>query len=263
MIKDLIEDVRMIREKIYLQEKVGYNQAVDKVMQLAQSYKVYDELVEKVSSWWDEIYPEDIFTGVSSDDGAIKVAEIRKLLDRIKALSERGKICANCDRDIYWSHGILNWCHFDKTISCGERNGYKLFAELKIEEDRKDVCKHCGREIFHNGKVWIHLKHATISCVVIDEVAEPKDDLIILDEVQAIPTDCIECNEIRYGGSGKYADFAVCHIIDMGDYGYRDPSFVLFRFKKNKPKNHIPPTWCPLKAKEPEKTYPNLKANQI
>jgi len=70
-------------------------------------------------------------------------------------------------------------------------------------------------------------------------------------EVKAIPTDCIECNEIRYGGSGKYADFAVCHIIDMGDYGYSDPSFVLFRFKKNKPKNHIPPDWCPFKAKEP------------
>jgi len=172
--------------------------------------------------------------------------------------------CANCDRDIYWSHGILNWCHFDKTISCGERNGYKLFADidqtpfeygskLKIEEDRKNVCKHCEKEIrsADRGKGWEHTDGLLYCELDHWLVAEPKDDLIILDEVKAIPTDCIECNEIRYGGSGKYADFAVCHIIDMGDYGYSDPSF-LFGFKKNKPKNHIPPDWCPLKPKEPE-----------
>jgi len=163
--------------------------------------------------------------------------------------------CANCDRAIYWSHGILNWCHFDKTISCGERNGYKLFAELKIEEDRKDVCKHCGRDIFHNGKVWVHLKHKTKFCVVIDEVAEPKDDLIILDKVKASsPTGCIKCDEIRYGGPHPIiADRAVCHLIDMGDTDRNDPSYILFMFKGcGKPQSHTPPDFCPLKPKEPE-----------
>jgi len=62
------------------------------ILAILEPYMIYDDLVEKVLSWWDEVYPADVFTGVSGDDGAIKVAEIRKLLDRIKALSERGKI---------------------------------------------------------------------------------------------------------------------------------------------------------------------------
>lgn len=43
-----------------------------------------DELIKKVRAWWDEVYPEDIFTGVSGDVGAVRVAEIRDLLNEVE-----------------------------------------------------------------------------------------------------------------------------------------------------------------------------------
>ena len=50
--------------------------------------KLVEELIEKVTAWWDEVYPEDIFpveTDLKDRDmGAVKVAEIRGLLDKIK-----------------------------------------------------------------------------------------------------------------------------------------------------------------------------------
>lgn len=55
----------------------------------------YDELIDKVSSWWDEVYPAeypDIIQAEIGDEGAVKVAEIRDLLSKIKALSERSRI---------------------------------------------------------------------------------------------------------------------------------------------------------------------------
>jgi hypothetical protein len=42
------------------------------------------DLIRKVQAWWDEVYPEDIFIGVSDDPGAIKVSEIRTLLAKIR-----------------------------------------------------------------------------------------------------------------------------------------------------------------------------------
>lgn len=62
------------------------------ILAILEPYMIYDNLVEKVLSWWDEVYPADVFTGVSGNDDAIKVGEIRELLDKIKAMSERGKI---------------------------------------------------------------------------------------------------------------------------------------------------------------------------
>lgn len=99
MIEELIEKVFQLRKinKLYgygyiSSEKQGYNRAIKDILKIIKHYEVHDDLINKVSSWWDEVYPADIFTGVSGDEGAVKVAEIRELLDKIKAMSERSEL---------------------------------------------------------------------------------------------------------------------------------------------------------------------------
>ena len=38
-----------------------------------------DDFVEK--EWWDKVYPESVFTGMSGDPGVIKVAQLRKMMN--------------------------------------------------------------------------------------------------------------------------------------------------------------------------------------
>lgn len=54
--------------------------------------KLHQELKEKVESWWDDIYPADIFTGVSGDEGAIRVVEIREILNKLNAIEKIGGV---------------------------------------------------------------------------------------------------------------------------------------------------------------------------
>ena len=43
-----------------------------------------ERLLVKIRLWWDELYPENIFTGESGDEGPLKVKEIRDILNSIK-----------------------------------------------------------------------------------------------------------------------------------------------------------------------------------
>lgn len=92
MIKELIRDVMGLKvsdDSVKINSQCwGYNAAVGRVIEIIEPYKVYDELIDKVSSWWDE-NPAEIFTREGGDEGAVKVTEIKELLDKIKALSER------------------------------------------------------------------------------------------------------------------------------------------------------------------------------
>ncbi len=101
MIKKLIRKVKLSKKVYKLfgyghlsTERQGYNNAVKDILKILEPYKIYDELIDKVSPWWDEVYPAeypDIIQAEIGDEGAIKVAEIRELLYKVKMLSERGR----------------------------------------------------------------------------------------------------------------------------------------------------------------------------
>lgn len=86
MIEELIERIKKSRcdtmQPLINRETFcsGYEYAKDKFIGIIEPYKVYDELIEKVSSLWDEM---------SGDESELLLAEIRELLCKIKALSER------------------------------------------------------------------------------------------------------------------------------------------------------------------------------
>ncbi len=102
MIKELIDRIinmnqdtdGITKDEFYL-PIASHNLAIEKILEILESYKVYDELIDRISSWWDEMYPADIFPVESEekdrDIGAVKVAEIRELLYKVKMLSERGR----------------------------------------------------------------------------------------------------------------------------------------------------------------------------
>ena len=52
-------------------------------------WNLHQELKEKVQAWWDDVYPADLFTGVSGDEGAERVAEIRNVFDKINDTEKR------------------------------------------------------------------------------------------------------------------------------------------------------------------------------
>lgn len=140
--------------------------------------------------------------------------------------------------------------------SCGKR--------MKIDESKTGICKHCGVEIHFDeySQRWGHFFEGDIHKDQLYEYcfadlnpkykAEPEHDLIILDEVKALPTDCIKCDQIGYIGGPSYADKGLCN---LGANPFGDKLLFHFVFGV-RPGFHIPPTWCPLKVKESEKTYP-------
>lgn len=105
MIKELIEQIKALDKDFDKEHEDnaetndyfinGWKLAITRIRRTLEPYKIYDELIEKVSSWWDEVYPAIIFPVKSEEEdrdiGAVKVAEIRELLDKINSLFERGK----------------------------------------------------------------------------------------------------------------------------------------------------------------------------
>ncbi len=177
--------------------------------------------------------------------------------------------CANCDEEIYWDHEFELWQHLDGINARYCKNSFfghesAQTAEPKIDEP-KTYCKHCGVSIMLGNSVyglktgiWYHktkdgrFPYYTIYCnnlMTNYDRAEPKDDLIILDEVKAEPTDCIKCDQIRYKGTTPhFADKAVCCI----GRNSSDSVWLLWIFNSKIPDSYVPPDWCPLKTKEPE-----------
>lgn len=170
---------------------------------------------------------------------------------------DRKDTCRNCHKPII--HDSNGWYH-DRGVNSYNVERCGLGYGNSVAEPSVDVCEHCGREIQltrNEPYMWEHKIGPYMYCSIIDPdiamnfKAKPKDGLVILDEVNPeAPTDCIKCNEIRYTGNELYADRAVCHIIDMSDIDIHDPSYILFMFKANRPQSFIPPSWCPLKAKQ-------------
>lgn len=110
--KELIEKINKTWSECNLigMSLTGYNIAMAEVKSIIQShYKeldkqdmvqvMYKELIAKVTLWWNEIYPEDIFTGVSGDEGALRVKEIRDLLNKVK---EQEKPLDKPDSEGWW-----------------------------------------------------------------------------------------------------------------------------------------------------------------
>ena len=58
-------------------------QDVNNLLELARIDDL-EKLLVKIRLWWDELYPEEIFTGESGDEGPLKVKEIRDILNSIK-----------------------------------------------------------------------------------------------------------------------------------------------------------------------------------
>lgn len=92
------------------------------------------EALQSVMDWWSEVYPADVFTGVSGDDGALSVVALRekiiaalapdsgtRLLERLRAL-EAVALAAKA-----WA-----------TDTCGKGHGAALRAEegLRTAMDR-------------------------------------------------------------------------------------------------------------------------------
>jgi hypothetical protein len=108
----------------------------------------------------------------------------------------------------------IQWIHQNsKDKKCYLNSGNVLIAVPKEDESKTSTCKNCGIEIYfcQELKKWFHInKNPELSQITtyqechllfrdhINCIAEPKDDLIILDEVKTMPTDCITCDQIRY-----------------------------------------------------------------
>jgi hypothetical protein len=62
--------------------------SVNNLMELARVSEL-EKLYAKVKDWWSTVYPEDIFTGESGDEGAVKVKEVWDIINNIREHEER------------------------------------------------------------------------------------------------------------------------------------------------------------------------------
>lgn len=53
--------------------------------QLRKQVAVDAEVLRKVKDFLDRIYPADVFTGESGDEGALMIVELRKAIDKVLA----------------------------------------------------------------------------------------------------------------------------------------------------------------------------------
>lgn len=94
MIEELIEKIWALSTGLDITYKFdnGFSECKRQVLKILEPYKVYDELIEKVSAWWDEFYSEGLLVSRSDmgdKETMLRITEIRELLDRIKVLSEK------------------------------------------------------------------------------------------------------------------------------------------------------------------------------
>jgi hypothetical protein len=92
----LILKLEQLKERLIVcdtkQERNWYHEGIDDCLEIVKASElpelddvVVAELIEKVRQWWNKVYPADVFTGGSGDEGAESVAEIRALLDKVES----------------------------------------------------------------------------------------------------------------------------------------------------------------------------------
>jgi len=94
--EELIEKIEQLKYRLEDEVRCEYCvDIIDEAIGIIKASKppefdscIVSELITKVRQWWDDVYPADVFTGVSGDEGAVRVAEIRALLDRVEKRNE-------------------------------------------------------------------------------------------------------------------------------------------------------------------------------
>lgn len=163
--------------------------------------------------------------------------------------------CTNCDEEIYFKGDNLTWYHIGSGYghrTCDIGIGTVAVAKPKIDEP-KTYCKHCLEQIFWSKscKCYLHDNIGNyLHCHEFRSMAkaEKKDDLITLDEIKP-EGKCNYCDNLKQkiDCDSRMNDW-FCHL---------SCNWSRFIGKFNMGDSIVQPTWCSLKAKEPEKIYCN------